>query len=66
MAEDLARNEPPLDAPVLYARDEATVGELRRRFPDRSVWAYERDDPDGPGRLVPAQTFGGLPPAAQP
>ncbi len=51
--EDLARNDPGLQAPVLYARAGVTVGELRRVFPSRSIWVYDRDDPKKPGRLEP-------------
>jgi hypothetical protein len=39
---DLARNEPDLHAPVLYARPEVPIPELRRRFPDRSIWMYTK------------------------
>lgn len=38
---DLARNDPDLHAPVLYARSEASIEELRRRFPERSIWLYK-------------------------
>jgi hypothetical protein len=41
--DDLARNEADLEAPVLYARSEASMSELRRRFPQRSIWRYERE-----------------------
>jgi hypothetical protein len=39
---DLARNEPDLHAPVLYARPETPIPELRKRFPDRSIWMYTK------------------------
>ena len=41
--DDLARNDPDLETPVLYARSEASISELRRRFPNRSIWRYERE-----------------------
>jgi hypothetical protein len=41
--DDLARNDPDLETPVLYARSEASMSELRRRFPNRSIWLYERE-----------------------
>jgi hypothetical protein len=49
--EDLTRNLPTLQAPVLYARD-TTVDQLQGLFPDRSIWAYERDRQAVSGRLV--------------
>jgi len=39
---DLARNEPDLQAPVLYARPLAPIPELREKFPDRSIWMYTK------------------------
>jgi hypothetical protein len=39
---DLARNEPDLHAPVLYARPEVPIPELRKSFPDRSIWMYTK------------------------
>jgi Dolichyl-phosphate-mannose-protein mannosyltransferase len=51
MAEDLARNESDLKAPVLYARAGVTVGDLRASFPDRSIWTYRRDDLNKAGRV---------------
>jgi hypothetical protein len=39
---DLARNEPDLQAPVLYARPVAPIPELREKFPDRSIWRYTK------------------------
>jgi hypothetical protein len=57
-AEDLVRNDPGLDAPVLYARKDADVDSLRRSFPDRTLWIYERPDPAAPGQLFPAQQLG--------
>lgn len=39
---DLARNEPDLHAAVLYARPEASIPDLRRMFPDRSIWIYTK------------------------
>jgi hypothetical protein len=53
LEEDLARNRAALDAPVLYARDTVAVSALERAFPGRSIWTYERADPDHPGRLAP-------------
>ena len=57
LAADLARNDPGLEAPVLYARTGATpeiaAQQLRRVFPDRSIWIYERHDPEQVGRLEP-------------
>jgi Dolichyl-phosphate-mannose-protein mannosyltransferase len=57
LAEDLARNDPGLEAPVLYARaaarPEIAAQQLRLVFPDRSIWIYERDDPEQVGRLEP-------------
>ena len=57
LAADLARNDPGLQAPVLYARTGATpeiaAQQLRRVFPDRSIWIYERHDPEQVGRLEP-------------
>ena len=50
-AEDLARNDAGLRAPVLYARQGADPAELHRLFPNRSVWAYIRKDRTKPGRL---------------
>jgi hypothetical protein len=41
--DDLARNDPDLETPVLYARSGASISELRRRFPNRSIWRYERE-----------------------
>lgn len=52
----LARNDPALQAPVLYARAGVTVGELRGVFPDRAIWSYTRDRPDVPGRLTRVPT----------
>jgi hypothetical protein len=60
-AEDLVRNDPLLDAPVLYARKDVEIDTLRRWFPDRAVWIYERPDPAAPGQLVPAQPLGSAP-----
>jgi hypothetical protein len=40
---DLARNDADLEAPVLYARADASMSELRRRFPERSIWRYKRE-----------------------
>ena len=57
-AEDLVRNDPLLDAPVLYARKDVEIETLRRWFPDRALWIYERPDPAAPGQLVPAQQLG--------
>ncbi|HEY0836615.1 MAG TPA: hypothetical protein VGE72_22080, partial [Azospirillum sp.] len=54
IAEDLARNGLSVDGPVLYARPDAVPEDLRKAFPDRSVWVYERGSPDEPGRLTPA------------
>ncbi|HYH22852.1 MAG TPA: hypothetical protein VD995_29940 [Azospirillum sp.] len=54
IAEDLARNGLSVDGPVLYARPDAAPEDLRKAFPDRSVWVYERGSPDEPGRLTPA------------
>ena len=53
IAEDLARNGLSVDGPVLYARPDAVPEDLRKAFPDRSVWVYERGSPDEPGRLTP-------------
>ena len=39
---DLARNEPGLHAAVLYARPEVPIPQLRREFPDRSIWMYAK------------------------
>jgi 4-amino-4-deoxy-L-arabinose transferase-like glycosyltransferase len=49
--QDLTRNPPMLQAPVLYAR-ETTVEQLKALFSDRSIWAYERDESAATGRLV--------------
>ena len=50
LAEDLTRNEPGLQASILYARAIADPEELRRIFPHRSIWAYVRKG-KGAGRL---------------
>jgi hypothetical protein len=57
-AEDLVRNDTALDAPALYARKDVELDTLRRWFPDRALWIYERPDPAAPGHLVPAQPPG--------
>jgi hypothetical protein len=41
-AEDLARNDADLEGPVLYARPGASMADLRRTFPQRSIWRYKR------------------------
>jgi hypothetical protein len=41
-AEDLARNRANLPDPVLYARPGTSISDLRNRFPERSIWRYER------------------------
>jgi hypothetical protein len=58
LAKDLARNPPLLDAPVLYARGDVGSAALRRAFPHRTIWIYERHDPAAPGRLVPMAEYG--------
>lgn len=42
-AVDLARNDARLNGSVLYARPDASVSELQRAFPRRSIWAYRHD-----------------------
>ncbi len=42
-AVDLARNDAQLNGSVLYARPDASVAELQRAFPERSIWAYRHD-----------------------
>ena len=42
-AVDLARNDAQLNGAVLYARPDASISELQRAFPDRSIWAYRQD-----------------------
>lgn len=54
--QDLVRNQPSLDQPVLYARRDVDVSELHRRFPSRTIWTYQRPYPAEPGRLVPITT----------
>ena len=49
--EDLVRNPPSMDAPVLYARASADPSALRRAYPGRSIWRYSRGDPKLPGVL---------------
>ncbi len=58
---DLARNEPGLEAAVLYARPEVSIAELQRRFPARSIWFYTKT-PSQP-RLTLAYPAVSLPPA---
>jgi hypothetical protein len=41
--EDLARNGPDLDGPVLYARPGTSMSDLRQMFPERSIWLYQRN-----------------------
>lgn len=52
LAEDLARNEQTLDAPVLYARKGSDAATIVRSLPARTVWVYRRADPDAPGELT--------------
>jgi hypothetical protein len=52
-AQDLARNDPTLQESILFARATTAPEDLRRVFPQRSIWTYDRDDPEQPGRLVP-------------
>jgi hypothetical protein len=49
---DLARNPPSMDAAVLYARSGTDVDALRKAFPERSIWRYNRRDPAQPGQLT--------------
>jgi hypothetical protein len=49
--EDLTRNPPALQAPVLYVRN-TTVDQMQHLFPDRSIWVYERDNQVVSGRLI--------------
>lgn len=52
---DLARNTPGLRDPVLYANGlETDVTALRKAFPNRSIWIYERPADSALGTLRPA------------
>jgi hypothetical protein len=53
-AKDLVRNGINLNQPILYARGMTPIEELRARFPDRTIWIYERVEEGQPGRLTPA------------
>ena len=53
---DLPRNEPGLDAQILYANGKITdAATLHRTFPDRALWVYERAKDDPTGTLRPLQ-----------
>lgn len=56
LPEDLARNDKGLEAPVLYARSEVSLSDLRRSFPGRSIWRYKREwgKPDDLELVFPA------------
>jgi hypothetical protein len=41
-----------MDAAVLYARSGTDVGALRKAFPERSIWRYNRIDTTKPGQLI--------------
>ena len=51
---DLPRNEPGMNADILYANGKvADAQALRRTFPGRTIWLYERAPDDPVGELRP-------------
>jgi hypothetical protein len=51
---DLTRNGLTFGGDVLYARDQDIDNHrLRDAFPDREIWAYEREPTERYGRLLP-------------
>ena len=58
IADDLARNDASLVAPVLFARANTDAVALQRLFPQRSVWTYRNGERGRPGKLVPLNASG--------
>lgn len=48
--------DPWLQAPVLFARDDADLARLRRHFPDRSFWRLRIPAPGGSATLRPLRS----------